>query len=132
MKLKPGTEIGTVIAPNLVPTMQVSNDFDVTGQERVPSMSAQAESIDILKDTSDMVRNDLKDILQKLNLSGMEEWEPPLQKVAEDLIELTYLGHVVSKDGIQTDPKKVEAILKWPTPTNMTEVRSFLGFTNYY
>ena len=46
--------------------------------------------------------------------------------------EVTYLGHVVSKDGIQTDPKKVEAIHKWPIPTNMTEVRSFLGFTNYY
>ena len=46
--------------------------------------------------------------------------------------ELIYLGHVVSKDGIQTDPKKVEAIHNWPVPTNVTEVRSFLGFTNYY
>ena len=46
--------------------------------------------------------------------------------------ELIYLGHVVSKDGIQTHCKKVEAILKWPTPTKVMEVRSFLGFTNYY
>ena len=46
--------------------------------------------------------------------------------------ELTYLGHVVSKNGIQTDSKKVEVIHKWPVPTNVTEVRSFLGFTNYY
>ena len=46
--------------------------------------------------------------------------------------ELTYLGHIVSKSGIQTDPKNVEAICKWPVPTNVTEVRSFLGFTNYY
>ena len=46
--------------------------------------------------------------------------------------ELTYLGHVVSNSGIQIDPKKVEAICKWPVPTTMTEVRSFLGFTNYY
>ena len=46
--------------------------------------------------------------------------------------ELTYLGHVVSKNGIQTDPKKVEAICKWSMPTNKTKVRSFLGFTNYY
>ena len=42
------------------------------------------------------------------------------------------MGHVVSKNGIQTDPRKVEAIHKWPVPTNVTEVRSFLGFTNYY
>ena len=46
--------------------------------------------------------------------------------------KLTYLGHVVSKHGIQTDSKKVEAIHKWPVPTNVIEVRSFLGFTNYY
>ena len=46
--------------------------------------------------------------------------------------ELTYLGHVVSKEGIQTDPKKVKAIPKCPIPTNLTEVRSFLGFTKYY
>ena len=58
----------------------------MTEQERVPIMSAQLESIDILRDTSDMVRNDLKDILQRLNLSGMEEWEPPLQKATQDLI----------------------------------------------
>ena len=46
--------------------------------------------------------------------------------------ELTYLGHVVSKTGIQTDSKKAEAIQKWHIPTNVTEVHSFLGFTNYY
>ena len=46
--------------------------------------------------------------------------------------ELTYLDHVIPKDGIQTNPKKVKAIHKWPAPTNMMEVRSFLGFTNYY
>ena len=82
MKLKPGTKIGTVIADNIVPTMQVSNNFNVTGQERVSSMSAQVESIDILSDTSDWVRNDLEDILQKHNLSRMEDWEPSLQKAA--------------------------------------------------
>ena len=36
------------------------------------------------------------------------------------------------KNGIQTDSEKVQAIRKWPIPTNVTEVRSFLGFTNYY
>ena len=46
--------------------------------------------------------------------------------------KLTYLGYVISKNGIQTDSKKVEAIQKWPIPTNVTEVHSFLGFTNYY
>ena len=85
MKLKPGTEIGTVIATNIVLTMQVSNEFNVNAQERVPRMLAQIESTDILRETSD-VDNDLKDILQKLNLYRMGEWEPSLQQAAQDLI----------------------------------------------
>ena len=91
MKLKPGPEIGTVMAANIIPTTQISNHFDVNGQEGVSSMSAQVESPEILRETSD-VSNDLKDILQKLNLSGMEEWESQLQQAAQDLIcEFTYI-----------------------------------------
>ena len=36
--------------------------------------------------------------------------------------ELTYLGHVISKDGMQADSKKIEAIRIWPEPTNVMEV----------
>ena len=36
------------------------------------------------------------------------------------------------EDGIRTDPKKVEAVLQWPVPVTITDVRSFLGLTNYY
>ena len=43
-----------------------------------------------------------------------------------------YLGHIVSNKGIETDPKKIEAIVKWPGPRTVHEVRKFLGFTNYY
>ena len=45
---------------------------------------------------------------------------------------ITYLGHIVSKDGIETGKKKVIAIQEWPIPRTVTEVRRFLGFTNYY
>ena len=38
------------------------------------------------------------------------------------LEEVAFLGHVVSKEGIQVDPKKIEAITEWPRPTTMTEV----------
>ena len=45
---------------------------------------------------------------------------------------MRYLGHIVSKKGIATDPKKIETILYWPRPKMVTDVRSFTGFTNYY
>ena len=45
---------------------------------------------------------------------------------------ISYLGHIVSKDGIETDPKKIRDIQKWPVPQTVHDVRSFLGFTNYY
>ncbi|GKA26473.1 putative reverse transcriptase domain-containing protein [Tanacetum coccineum] len=43
------------------------------------------------------------------------------------LSKVAFLGHIVSAEGITMDPAKVEAITKWPRPTSVTEVRSFLG-----
>ena len=48
------------------------------------------------------------------------------------LRQVSFLGHVVSKNGIFVDPTKVEAITKWERPTTVTEVRSFLGLAGYY
>ena len=39
---------------------------------------------------------------------------------------------VVSKDGIQVDPKKIKVIAEWPRPTTVAEIRSFLGLVGYY
>ena len=45
---------------------------------------------------------------------------------------ISYLRHIISKDGVETDPKKIQVILDWPVPETVYDVRSFLGFTNYY
>ena len=42
------------------------------------------------------------------------------------------MGHIVSKDGIETDPKKINATVNWPRPTTVTDIPSFLGFTHHY
>ncbi|KAL5570682.1 hypothetical protein UlMin_020279 [Ulmus minor] len=46
------------------------------------------------------------------------------------LDKVHFLGHVVSKDGVSVDPAKIEAVSKWPAPTNVTEIRSFLGLAD--
>ena len=44
----------------------------------------------------------------------------------------TFLGHLVSRDGIEVDPKKTQTVRDWPIPTKEKEVRSFLGLASYY
>ena len=46
--------------------------------------------------------------------------------------QITYLGPIIYTQEIATDPKKTKVIKKWPTPTTITEVGSFIGFTDYY
>ena len=45
---------------------------------------------------------------------------------------VNFLGHVVSGNGLETDPAKIEKIQNWPVPTNHDELRSFLAFVGYY
>jgi len=46
--------------------------------------------------------------------------------------QVHFLGHVMSKDGISVDPAKIAAVVDWPRPTYISEVRSFLGMAGYY
>ena len=46
--------------------------------------------------------------------------------------EILYLGHLPTGTSISPDPKKFEAVEGWPTPQTVTQVRSFLSFTNYF
>src|SRR3954466_5039199 len=48
------------------------------------------------------------------------------------LPKVTYLGHVISKDGIAVNPERIQAILDWTPPKTVKQVRSFLGLASYY
>ena len=46
--------------------------------------------------------------------------------------EVQYLGHIISRQGVATDPEKVGKVASWPVPTSRREVQQFVGFANYY
>ena len=48
------------------------------------------------------------------------------------LDQVSFLGHVISGNGLAVDPEKIKAVVEWPTPKSVTEIRSFLGMAGYY
>lgn len=68
-------------------------------------------------------------VFRKLAAHGLK-LQPPKCKLFQR--KVTYLGHVISKDGISTDPEKTAVVQSWPVPSTTKQVRSFLGFVGYY
>ena len=79
-------------------------------------------------DESDHLRN-LQTVLQKLQEAGLTLKKSKC-KFAVSSVE--YLGHVIDSEGLHPAESKVRAIRDAPTPTNVTELKSFLGLLNYY
>ena len=71
----------------------------------------------------------LRKVFQKIHEAGLK-LKP--KKCEFFKTRISFLGHIVSRDGIECDPKNIEAIKNWKRPTTVHDVRSFLGFTNYY
>ena len=64
---------------------------------------------------------------QVLSLLAAGKWHVKLSKCNFAQRQISYLGHVISDKGVATDATKVEAVLNWPTPSNVKELRSFFG-----
>ena len=46
--------------------------------------------------------------------------------------KIHYLGHIILEEGISVDLEKIEAVMNWPTPRNVMDVRSLMGLDGYY
>ena len=87
------------------------------------------DDIIIFNDTEEEHLKRLEAAFQKLAAAGLKLKPSKCFFFRE---EIEYLGHVVSGKGVATNPKKVEAVTKWPTPKTLYDVRSFLSFVGYY
>ncbi|UYV65539.1 K02A2.6-like [Cordylochernes scorpioides] len=80
------------------------------------------------KNDQDHLKN-MKCVLQRIQEAGLKLRKDKCSFLAPSL---EYLGHKIAKEGLQPLPSKVEAIQGAPSPTNLTELRAFLGLLTYY
>jgi len=71
----------------------------------------------------------VRKVLSKLQDAGLCL---KLEKCSFDKDKVEFLGFVIGTDGISMDPAKVAAIRDWPTPSSVSDVQCFLGFSNFY
>ena len=72
---------------------------------------------------------DLDSVFKRLRESGLH-LKP--SKCSFFRKQVHYLGHIISRDGVATDPQKTAKVATWPVPTSRRETQQFLGFANYY
>ena len=82
----------------------------------------------IAKSFDEMLQN-LETVFNRLSSAGLKLKAKKCHIFAE---QVEFLGHIISTEGIATDPKKVEIVKEWKEPSNITEVRSFVGLCSYY
>ena len=81
---------------------------------------------------SKSIENHAIHVKQVLSILRKEKLFANLPKCTFAKDKLVFLGFVVSSKGIEVDNSKVEAIRNWPTPTTVSQVRSFYGLAGFY
>ena len=71
----------------------------------------------------------LREVFQRFREAGLKL---KMAKCRFCAPEVEFLGHIVSKDGVRTDPRKTAKVAEWPPPTSRKEVQQFLGLASYY
>lgn len=90
---------------------------------------AYLDDILIFSRTLEEHEDNVRKVLARLR---KEQLYAKLEKCDFLATSVEFLGYIVSADGIAMDPKKIDAILAWPTPRNVKDTLSFLGFCNFY
>lgn len=67
-----------------------------------------------------------------LEILEQQQFFAKMSKCEFAMTKNLYLGHIIGRDGVKVDLKNIAAIQRWPIPTNLTELRGFIGLCNYY
>ncbi|GBM18800.1 Retrovirus-related Pol polyprotein from transposon 297 [Araneus ventricosus] len=73
--------------------------------------------------------NNIRKVLQRLQKANLKLSPKKCRFFRK---EISYLGHIISADGVKTDPEKSKAVVDWPRPETVHDLRSFLGLCTYY
>jgi len=95
----------------------------------LPGVCIYLDDILITRKTDQKHLNNLFTVLQRLSAAGMKV---KLEKCSFMLQEVEYLGHTISAKGLQSTTNKICAIVEAPQPTNVLQLKSFVGMLNYY
>ncbi len=87
------------------------------------------DDVIVFEETQDELLSNLSLVLQRYQQAGLT-LNPKKCVFLQD--SLPFLGHIVSAEGLATDPEKVRVVTEWPTPTSGEETWSFLGLAWYY
>ena len=90
--------------------------------------TAYLDDILIYSDTLGEHKENVRQALEQLQRPGLH-LKP---EKCEFKTEVKYLGLIIGREGIKMDPEKVRAIRDWEVPGKLFDVRSFLGFANFY
>ena len=71
----------------------------------------------------------LDEVLSRIQLAGLKLNSKKCHFARDHVV---FLGHVVSRDGLQPDPRNTDKVRTWPTPRTPSEVRAFVGLCSYY
>nr|XP_009800237.1 PREDICTED: uncharacterized protein LOC104246173 [Nicotiana sylvestris] len=138
--------------PVSLQSVPIVNEFPTVFLDELPRIPPERENdfaIDLLPDTQPIsippyrmapaklreLKEQLKDLLNKGFIRpSTSPWGALVLFVRkkDGSLRMSFLGHVVTGNGIKVDGQKIEVVMTWPRPLNPIEIRSFLGLTGYY
>ena len=97
----------------------------------LPFVTSYIDDVLVHSSSIEFHKSHLQQVFDRLAKAGLTVMRTRM-KCQLGLDKVQYLGHVFSKDGMAPDTEKISVVQLWPIPTDVTEVRQFLGLASYY